>query len=107
MESFDLRLNRFWSVLSCEILWLLLKERNGGFFQNKRRRLTGFNIKLTHFYIMSQFSAVLEISKERFMILVWEGVLQIYKADIQSIQYFKKHMDMLRPKEIDALEQYM
>ncbi|GLJ25633.1 hypothetical protein SUGI_0491080 [Cryptomeria japonica] len=107
VESFDLRMNRFWSVFSCEVLWFIWKERNGEVFQNKRRRLIEFSSKLTHFYIMSQVSAVLEISKDRFMILVREGALQIYKEDIQSVQYFKKHMDMLHPKEIEALAQYM
>ncbi|XP_059078091.1 uncharacterized protein LOC131876665 [Cryptomeria japonica] len=50
---------------------------------------------------------VLEISKDRFMTLVREGALQIYKENIQYVQYFKKHMDMLHPKEIEALVQYM
>ncbi|XP_057825619.1 uncharacterized protein LOC131037482 [Cryptomeria japonica] len=55
----------------------------------------------------SQVSDVMEISKDKFMTLIHEGVLQIYKEDIQSVRYFRKHMDMLQPKEIEALTQYM
>ncbi|GLJ47218.1 hypothetical protein SUGI_0996680 [Cryptomeria japonica] len=61
VESFDFKMNRFWYVLSCEVLWFLWKERNG----------------------------------------------EIYKEDTQSVHYFRKHMDMLQPKEIEALTQYM
>ncbi|GLJ49495.1 hypothetical protein SUGI_1048780 [Cryptomeria japonica] len=89
-------------------LALLLSGTTGLVFpRNKRRRLTEFNNKLTHFYIMSHVSTVLEISKDRFMTLVRECALQIYKEDIQSVQYFKKHMDMLHPKEVEVLVQYM
>ncbi|GLJ31395.1 hypothetical protein SUGI_0629910 [Cryptomeria japonica] len=107
VESFDFKMNWLWYVLSCEVLWFLWKERNGGVFQNKKRRLAKFNNKLTHFFIMSHVSVVMEISKDRFMTLTHEGSLQIYKKDIQSICYFRKHMDMLHPKEIKALTQYM
>ncbi|GLJ21536.1 hypothetical protein SUGI_0398840 [Cryptomeria japonica] len=55
----------------------------------------------------SEVSVVLEISKDIFFIVIREGVLQIYKEDIQSVRYFRKHMDMLQPKEIKALTQYM
>ncbi|GLJ06755.1 hypothetical protein SUGI_0047280 [Cryptomeria japonica] len=61
VESFDFKMNWFWSVLSYEVLWFLWKERNG----------------------------------------------EIYKEDVQSVRYFIKHMDMLQPKEIKALTQYM
>ncbi|GLJ38971.1 hypothetical protein SUGI_0794420 [Cryptomeria japonica] len=75
VESFDFKMNRFWSILSCEVLWFLWKERNGEVFQKKKMRLTELNNKLTHFFIMSQVSAIMEISKDRFMTLIHEGAL--------------------------------
>ncbi|GLJ10324.1 hypothetical protein SUGI_0126220 [Cryptomeria japonica] len=75
VKSFDFNMNRFWSILSCEVLWVLWKERNEEVFQNKKRMLTKFNNKLTHFFIMSQVSPILEISKEKFMTPICEGAL--------------------------------
>lgn len=107
VESFDFKMNSFWSVLTCEILWFLWKERNSEIFQKRRRQLTEFGCKLTHFHIMSQVAAALEISRDRFMILMREGQLLIHKEDIVSCQYFSMHKDMLRQRELDSLNQFI
>ena len=53
VEKFDSKLNIFWLALTIEVLWTLWKDRNREIFQAERRKLTKFNIKLTHFNIMS------------------------------------------------------
>ncbi|GLJ34301.1 hypothetical protein SUGI_0689280 [Cryptomeria japonica] len=107
VDGFDLKLNSFWSVLFSEILWFLWIKRNEEVFQSKIRSLIEFNCKLTFLHIMMQVSAVLEIPKNRFMILVQEGASLIDKADIKSSHFFHAYKDMLDQDELQALNQFL
>lgn len=71
------------------------------------RQLTKFECKIIHFQIMSQVAATLEISKDRFMMLMREGQILIHKNDIVSCQYFDIHKDMLKQREMDNLNQFI
>ena len=72
-----------------------------------RRAPTKFNLKLTHFYIMSQVSISLEISKPKFMKLVHEGMLVIYKDEIKAAQYIDKYQSFLAQADIEELSKLM
>ncbi|GLJ31061.1 hypothetical protein SUGI_0621640 [Cryptomeria japonica] len=85
----------------------MLSQRDEEVFRGKKREFTGFKFKLTHYTIMSQVSAVLEIPKSRFMILVREGALIIYKSYIRSAHYFNTYKEMLDQKELDILNQFI
>ena len=66
-------------ALTNEVLWTHWKDKNREIFQGERSKITEFNIKLTHFNIMSQISLVLHITRSEFMMLVQEGSLMINK----------------------------
>ena len=72
-----------------------------------RRAPTEFNLKLTHFYIRSQVSISLEISKPGFMKLVHEGMLLIYKDEVKAAQYINKYQSFLAQAEIEELRKLM
>lgn len=92
-DGFDHKLNKFWAVLSPEILWFLWKQRNEEVFQAKRRMLTEFNIKLTNYLIMMQVSVILEIPKSRFMILAQKGApfSQIRHSISSLLQHIQRY----------------
>ena len=56
---------------------------------------------------MSQVAAALEITKDRFMILMREGQLMIHKKGVVSCQYFSMHKDMLNKRELENLNQFI
>lgn len=68
VESLDFKAIIFWSVLTCEILWSLWKERNGEIFQKRGRQLTEFGCKLIHYHIMPQVVPALELKTKDIML---------------------------------------
>ena len=72
-----------------------------------RRNLTEFGCKLIHFHNMSQVAATLEISRDKFMVLMRKGQIMIQKEDIVSYQYFSIHKDMLGQREINNMNQFI
>ena len=55
---------------------------------------------------MSLVSLVLDIPKDKLMILVREGALFIYKHGIQSASYFNVYNDMFNQEEVESLWQF-
>lgn len=103
VESLNSYKNIFWFVLTSKILWILQKYRNKWLFQLIRRFLTKFNLKLIHFYIMSQVSMSLEIPKRRFMKLIYKGSMLIYKDDVKAANYINQYQSFLTQEEIDYI----
>ena len=94
-------------MLICENLCLLWKDRKKEIFQNVRRCPTEFNLKLIHFYIMSQVSISLEIPKSKFMKLMHNGPLQIHKDELKAAQYIINYQSFLTQTEIEDLSNLM
>ncbi|GLJ11161.1 hypothetical protein SUGI_0144920 [Cryptomeria japonica] len=49
----------------------------------------------------------MEIPKDRFMLLLKEGMMIVYKVDIQSIHLFPHGKNKLNPEELDMLNKYL
>lgn len=94
-------------LISSSFLYLqkffgIFTDMNEEVFQNIKKELTGFILKLSFFNIMSRLSIVLKIPKDHFMILIKEDTMIIYNDGIQLAYFFDTYSNMLNQEEREA-----
>lgn len=105
-----MQINLTMFLISSSFLYLqkffgIFTDMNEEVFQNIKKELTGFILKLSFFNIMSRLSIVLKIPKDHFMILIKEDTMIIYNDGIQLAYFFDTYSNMLNQEEREASRQ--